>query len=116
MLAALVVVLSAQVFAALPHHMNRGAIDAFLSRRERLPLPDARLFSPAARAAFARGHVTSTEPRHGVPTVFWSSPSAPGARSFPAMGLSPEQAARRYLWTHAELYRSEPSRSRSWAT
>ncbi|MEW6431700.1 MAG: myxosortase-dependent M36 family metallopeptidase [Myxococcota bacterium] len=110
MLGALVVVLSSQALAALSEHANRGPFDAFLSRHDERPLPDARGFSPAARAAFAAGHVTSTEPRYGVPTVFWSSRPAPGTRSFRAMGLSPEQAARRYLFTHAEIYRGAPSR------
>lgn len=110
MLAAVLLVVSAQAFAALPKHLNRGAYDAFLTRHEKKSLADARGFSPATRAAFALGQVTSTEPRYGVPTAFWASRPAPGTRSFRAMGLSPEQAARRYLWTHAEIYRGEPSR------
>jgi hypothetical protein len=99
-----------RALAALPAHVERPPLDAFLSRAEVKALPDPRGFSPAARAAFAAGHVTSVEPRYGVPTFFWSSRSPPGTRTFRAMGLSPEQAARRYLFTHAELYRGEPSR------
>lgn len=68
----------------------------------------AELSSPA-RAAFARGNVSAVERRFGVPTFFWSSPQQPG-RSFADMGLSPEEAARRYLLTHAEIYRGVPSR------
>ncbi len=88
---------------------TKPAIDAFLSRRESKPLVDGATLSSPSRAALARGFVSSTEPRYGVPTFFWSSPEVQG-RTFAEMGLSPEQAARRYLLTHAELYRGEPSR------
>jgi large repetitive protein len=84
-------------------------IDAFLSRRESRPLVDPRGLTSAGRAAFANGVVSSIEPRYGVPTFFWSSPRA-GERSYRDMGLSPAQAARRYLLTHAELYRGETTR------
>ncbi len=84
-------------------------VDAFLSRGERKPLVTASELSSPARAALARGYVSSSEPRLGVPTFFWSSPEVAG-RSFADMGLTPEQAARRYLLTHAELYRGVPSR------
>lgn len=110
MLSAGLVLVTAHAFAAMPTHAERPPLDAFLSRTEVKSLPDARGFSPGARAAFAAGHVSSTEPRYGVPTFFWSSRPAPGARTFRAMGLSPEQAARRFLFSHAELYRAEPSR------
>lgn len=84
------------------------SVDAFLNRKDTRPLVDARGFGSVAREAWNRGYVSSTEPRLGVPTFFWSSPR--GGRSFREMGLSPEQAARRYLLEHAEIYRAEPSR------
>lgn len=85
------------------------AIDAFLSRRESRPLVDPRGMTSVGRAAFNAGLVSSVEPRYGVPTFFWSAPQ-PGARSYREMGLTPEQAARRYLLTHVEIYRGETSR------
>lgn len=85
------------------------AKDAFLNRSDRKALIDVRELSSAARAAYSRGFVSSTEPRYGVPTFFWSSPRV-GQRSYREMGLSPEQAARRYVLEHAELYRASPSR------
>jgi len=102
-------VFAAQAWAAQAQHAERPPVDAFLSRAGAKSLPDARGFSPIARAAFDAGRVSSTEPRYGVPTFFWASRPV-GVRSFRAMGLSPEQAARRYLLAHAELYRGEPSR------
>lgn len=86
-----------------------AAVDAFLSRRESLPLVDPRGLSRAGRAALTSGLVSSIEPRYGVPTFFWAAPLK-GERSYRDMGLSPAQAARRYLLTHAELYRGETTR------
>lgn len=101
----LILVLSPAVFAAsLPPN-----VDAFLSRREVLPLVDARGLNAAARAALTSGQVTSVEPRYGVPTFFWSGAER-GGRTFRDMGLSPAEAARRYLLTHAEIYRAEVGR------
>jgi large repetitive protein len=84
------------------------AVDAFLSRHEKRSLVDPRGLSPMAREAFLNGGGISIEPRYGVPTFFCSAPTS--TRGFRDMGLTPEQAARRYLLTHAELYRGEPSR------
>ncbi|MFZ5438727.1 MAG: myxosortase-dependent M36 family metallopeptidase [Myxococcota bacterium] len=88
----------------------QGRVDAFLSSSEARPLVDPRGLSTTARAAWDAGFVSSQEPRLGVPTFFWSSPTMPGKRSFRDMGLSPEEAARRYLVAHAELYRASPAR------
>lgn len=88
----------------------QGRVDAFLSTRGERPLVDPRALSSAARAAWDAGFVSSIEPRYGVPSFFWSSPAAPGTRSFRDMGLSPEEAARRYLVAHAELYRASAAR------
>ena len=84
-------------------------IDAFLTRRESRPLVDPRGMTTNGRAVFNSGFISSIEPRYGVPTFFWSGPIS-GARTFRDMGLTPTQAARRYLLTHAELYRGETSR------
>ncbi len=84
-------------------------VDAFLSRRDKRELVDPRGLSATAREAYRAGQVSSIEPRYGVPTFFWSSPAA-SPRAYRDMGLTPEQAARRYLLTHAELYRGTPAR------
>ncbi len=97
-------VLSSVAFAA-----NEPAVDAFLSRHEVTPLVDPRGLTSAGRAAFNAGFASSIEPRYGVPTFFWAAPQ-PGERSYRDMGLSPSQAARRYLLTYAELYRGESTR------
>ncbi|MDP1829862.1 MAG: myxosortase-dependent M36 family metallopeptidase [Archangium sp.] len=88
---------------------NEPSVDAFLSRKDTRPLVDPRGMTSIGRAAFSAGLVTSIEPRLGVPTFFWAAPQ-PGARSYRDMGLSPAQAARRYLLSHAELYRGETTR------
>ena len=78
-----------------------------------LPNVDAFAASKSVRAppeslnAFD-GHVASIERRLGVPTFFWAAPPAMGTRSPRDLGLSIEQAARRYLFTHAGLYRAAP--------
>ncbi len=68
--------------------------------------------TPASRALAEGSLITSIEPRLGVPTFLWSSPPALGGTTFRTMGLTAEQAARRYLVAHAELYRASP---RAWA-
>lgn len=57
----------------------------------------------------ADGLVSQFEPRLGVPTFFWAAPPSPTARSPRDQGVSIEQAARRYLFAHAKLYRAEPA-------
>ncbi|MDP2269894.1 MAG: myxosortase-dependent M36 family metallopeptidase [Archangium sp.] len=71
-------------------------LDAFTASKELRALPDG---------AFD-GHVSSIEPRLGVPTFFWAAPPAPGTRSPRDSGLTAEQAARRHLFAHAGLYRA----------
>jgi hypothetical protein len=109
-LSAAVVVLAGTSGAAGSAHARRGPQDAFLAGPASRALPDARGFTPQGRVVAAAAHVTSTEPRLGVPTVLWASRPASGVRSFRAMGLTAEQAARRHLLAHAELYRAAPSR------
>ncbi|MDP1827466.1 MAG: myxosortase-dependent M36 family metallopeptidase [Archangium sp.] len=75
-----------------------------------LPNVDAFLDSTGVRPApSGDGHIASVEPRLGVPTFFWAAPPAPGTRSPRDQGLGIEQAARRYLFTHAAMYRAEPA-------
>ena len=88
---------------------NEPLVDAFLSRRESKPLVDPRGMNSSSRAAFMAGQVTSIEPRYGIPTFFWAAPQLTN-RSFRDMGLTPAEAARRYLLTHAEIYRGDSSR------
>lgn len=71
-------------------------LDAFTASKEVRALTDG---------AFG-GHVTSLEPRLGVPTFFWAEPPAAGTSSPRDSGLTAEQAARRHLFTHARLYRA----------
>lgn len=75
-------------------------VDAFLDAKTTRALPDTTAFD---------GHVSGVEERLGVPTFFWAAPPRAGTRSFRAQGLSPEQAARRHLFTHAGLYRALPA-------
>ena len=102
-------VLALSSVALAANEPRQRAVDAFLSRRDVKPLVDPRGLSSAGRAAFTGGFASSIEPRYGVPTFFWAAPRT-GERTYREMGLSAAQAARRYLLTHAELYRGEPSR------
>src|SRR5688572_8244991 len=76
-----------------------------------LPSYDAFLESPvrqeidlkAMPEAVAFGRISATEPRHGVPTFFWAGRDGKGLK---ALGITAEQAARRYLFTYAPLYRA----------
>ena len=100
------VLISAVSFAA--NEASPPPIDAFLLRRESRPLVDPRGMTSLGRAAFTAGMVTSIEPRYGVPAFFWAGPQLT-TRSFRDMGLTPVEAARRHLLTHAEIYRGEMS-------
>ncbi len=104
-----VLALSSVALAANDPSTVGKSVDAFLSRRDTKALVDPRGLSSASRAAFVGGFVSSTEPRLGVPTFFWAAPRTT-ERTYRDMGLSPSQAARRYLLTHAELYRGESTR------
>lgn len=72
--------------------------DAFTASPPSTALPSAANDVP--------GHVAHVEQRLGVPTFFWAAPST-APRSFRDQGLTPEQAARRYLLAHAALYRTD---------
>ena len=84
--------------------------DAFLSRGEVREVPALGELSPRTQAAVRAGHLTSSEPRLGVPTFFWVGRPPAGARTPKDQGLSAEHVARRTLFTFAELYRSERGR------
>lgn len=73
--------------------------DVFLSSPRRL---DVR--------APARGVVTATEPRLGVPTFFWAEPLT-RANSPRAAGLTAVEAARTFLLEHASPYRMTAARA-----
>lgn len=89
---------------------ERPNLDAFLARQEQRPLVTPAELSRSGREALVSGVVSSTEPRLGVPTFFWAGRPAAGQRTFAEMGLTAEQAARRYLLQHVELYRGAASR------
>ncbi|MBX7101895.1 MAG: myxosortase-dependent M36 family metallopeptidase, partial [Myxococcaceae bacterium] len=86
-----------------------GRIDAFLESRSSVPLVEARELDASARALVERGRVSSVEPRLGVPTFFWPE-RVEHAADLRAMGLTPEEAARRALVAYAPLYRAAPQR------
>ncbi|MEW5737618.1 MAG: M36 family metallopeptidase [Myxococcota bacterium] len=76
--------------------------DAFLSSTRTVGLEEAQ--TPAGLAVLARSHVTSVEPRFGVPNVLWAE-RFPGARTPRDQGLSAAEAARGHLARHAAAYR-----------
>jgi large repetitive protein len=84
--------------------------DAFLRGGEARELVRVEGLSLAAREALMNGFISSSEPRLGVPTFFWVGQPPVGARTPRDQGLTAEQMARRTLFTHAELYRGDPSR------
>lgn len=83
-------------------------LDAFLDQPATHALVAPAELSPLGRSLWRDGRVTSVEPRWGVPTFFWAGRPEQTA-DLRAMGLSPEQAARRVLMTHAELWRQVPA-------
>lgn len=77
------------------------------------PPPDYDAFAEPSRSfplqtGAARGYVAHSEPRLGVPTVFFAEHRA-GGTSLASKGLTPVEAARRHLFEHAALYRQAPS-------
>lgn len=81
-------------------------VDVFLSSQKQLTLP-APLPAELARLV-AAGRVSHTEPRLGTPTFVWA-PREMNAPDLRAAGLTPEEVARRALFTWAPLYRAQPS-------
>lgn len=80
--------------------------DAFLASREVRPLVETATLPTPLRDRIERGRISSHEPRLGLPTFFWAAPAEVSPR---ALGLDAEQAARRHLGEHAELYRASPA-------
>lgn len=76
--------------------------DAWLESTRAVALTDAR--SPQTLALLARSHVTSVEPRRGVPAFLWAE-RFPGARTPADQGLTAREAARMHLLRFASVYR-----------
>ena len=74
---------------------------------ERALTIDAFSEAPATDLPIADGPgvVAHHETRNGLPTFIWAEPAPP----LRLLGLSPEQAARRYLWAYAPRYRTAPA-------
>ncbi len=85
---------------------ERPNYDAFLDSAAQLPVVEAKSARAAERLAGAR--IAHVEPRLGVPTFVWTA-SEPATPSLRALGVTPEQAARRTLFNYAELYRFAPA-------
>ena len=51
------------------------------------------------------GWISQVEPRLGVPTFYWAERSHAGRKTLRELGLTPVQAARRYLFENAAMYR-----------
>ncbi|MBK7865063.1 MAG: myxosortase-dependent M36 family metallopeptidase [Archangiaceae bacterium] len=79
--------------------------DAFLSTQSSRAF-DVKALSAPVRERVLTGRVASVESRLGVPSFFWAARDGHGLRG---LKVTPEQAARRYLFTYAELYRLQPA-------
>jgi len=88
---------------------TKPGLDAFLQSAGNRGLVDVRGLSPLGQQSVREGRAGSIEGRLGVPTFFWAG-RTPAARSLRDIGLTPEQAARRYLFAYGELYRQEQNR------
>ncbi len=84
--------------------------NAFLSTGGAKPLPELAALPAATRALVNAGRVSAIEPRLGVPRFFWAARD-PAFHSLRDQGVTPEQAARRYLFAYAPLYRLDPART-----
>lgn len=98
---ALSILISSLAFA----EVDLEGYDAFLADKTRREL-DVKALSPEVRELVESGRISTMEKRHGVPTFFWAARDGRGLRG---LKLSPEQAARRYLFAYAELYGARPS-------
>ncbi len=94
------------LLAALPSHPSLPDYDAFAQAG---PNPRAPLYSPAARPRIEAGWISNQEPRLGIPTFFWAPRDPSQTNTFREMGLTAEQAARRWLFLYGELYRQNPA-------
>ncbi len=106
------------VLSALTAFASAGAkqnLDVFLSSPQRHALTDARALPAATREMVRAGRISQTEPRLGVPSFFWAARD-PAFHSLRDQGVTPEQAARRYLFSFAPLYRVDPKATAERAT
>ena len=94
------------LLAALPAVPSLPEYDAFGESAAR---PQPADYSPAARARIEAGWISNQEPRLGMPTFFWAPRDPSQADTFREMGLTAEQAARRWLFLYGELYRQDPA-------
>lgn len=99
LLAVLLCVVAGPVAA---HPFEPANFNAFLESPVDQPVPGP--LSTESTARVQRGVIAHTERRLGVPTFFWSG-QPPHTQSLRAMGLTPVEAARRYLLEYGELYR-----------
>lgn len=104
-LAAAAILFSTSISTSAFAEQSLPAFDAFLQSRERRAV-DVKALSPGVRERVLSGRISTFERRLGVPTFFWPARDGHGLRS---LKISPEQAARRYLFAYAELYRAQPS-------
>ena len=93
------------LLAALPATPALPDTDAFLESPVRAT---AAVYSPAAKERIEAGWRSSEEPRLGVPTFFWAPRPPAEATALRELGLTAEQAARRWLFIYGELYRQSP--------
>ncbi|MHB8879569.1 MAG: M36 family metallopeptidase, partial [Myxococcaceae bacterium] len=89
-------------------------LDALLQAPPERPFTVASL-PPGLRSRVELGRVSATEPRLGVPSFFWA-PRERSPQDLRAIGLSPEQAARRALFEYAGLWRLDGARAAGEAT
>jgi hypothetical protein len=82
--------------------------DSFLAEKGKKQLIELATLPEPLQERVRAGRISSSEPRLGVPTFFWSSRKSAGP-ALRSLGLSPEQAARRHIAEHAELYRGHAS-------
>jgi hypothetical protein len=94
------------VFVVTTSTLAVADVDVFLSSQKQLALPSP-LPTELARLV-AEGRVSHTEPRLGTPTFVWA-PRVTNAPNLRAAGLTPEEVARRALFTWAPLYRAQPA-------
>ena len=76
--------------------------DVFLESAGERALP---VLGPRLEQLVGLGVVSRVEPRLGVPSSFFALRLGPAAPSWAGAGLSPAEAARRYLLDYAPLYR-----------
>lgn len=95
--------LSAAVALAAPVASKQNT-DVFLKDRTQRPLVDFKTLTEKTKNLVQSGRVSQVEPRFGVPSFYWAGRD-PAFQSLRDQGVTAEQAARRYLFAYAGLYR-----------